>query len=77
MNDGGQAFPAAWGEVPPMPGMTLRDYFAASYEPTEEDVKRTTALWEREDGKYFSLADVRAHLRYKEADAMLKERERE
>lgn len=93
MNDktGGSAFPIPHPEmvmsgqsVKETQGMTLRDYFAASYEPdiskiTGSDAsslglpfpKETTLLgWSKWKSK------LRAKLRYIEADAMLAERDK-
>lgn len=71
IKDGGPAFDPDFG-------MTLRDYFAAQYEPTEEEVRKRADMWERHEDywKPFSHADVRAALRYEEADAMIAQRDK-
>lgn len=58
-NDGGPAFPTPESHGDDYEGMSMRDYFAA-HAPLQIDDART---WENE-----------AELRYKYADAMLKER---
>ncbi len=74
-NDGGPAFPPTEETVNAFPGrefqtrewwsgMSLRDYFAANYEPRGTNV----SLAEKE------ASEERARLRYLEADAMLKAR---
>lgn len=73
-NDGGPAFP---GVHPPHTGMSLRDYFAAMAPISVQDAVEWLDQ-NKTPGSIISWADIMeqlAKLRYRYADAMLKERE--
>jgi hypothetical protein len=72
INDGGPAFPSHLGMSPGMsPGMSLRDWFAAM--ATEGEVVQIQTEWMYKLGKFITKREAR----YRHADAMLVEREKE
>ena len=78
--DGGPAFPSPSYADDWIPGMSLRDWFAGHYEPTEGDVTTMCLILFKhlpagcDNWPMICRREARAHLRYYEADAMLKER---
>lgn len=78
IDDGGPAFPCGSYDAvrgcpqpPVIPGMSLRDWFAWQAEISWDIVLQTFALAGKKDPKIQDIINVRAQMRYLEADAML------
>jgi hypothetical protein len=79
IEDGGPAFPNAYS-MSAVPGMSLRDYFAASalqgYASSRRLMDKALDDWDQNGGRRpICVADFFAGLAYEVADAMLKARE--
>lgn len=86
--DGGPAFPCTYtileqspygaGQIPrdiQSPGMTLRDYFAATADIPWNACIETLMLKGVKSPTIFEVISLRVELKFQEADAMLKARE--
>lgn len=78
-NDGGSAFPqSGYGQWAPMPGMSLRDYFAAKFAASQVMMTSADRDFVNPHNRYpengHTVAEKVAKLSYELADAMLAER---
>lgn len=80
-NDGGPAFPHSFESADNHPrwfqssGMSIRDWFASKADVPWNAVIGTLALLGEDNPTIARIVEYRAHVKYAEADAMLKARE--